>query len=145
MSITIITDNSFIGSGVQGSVPADSYVYVAESATVANTDTGNGNADGAIATGDGNVTIEVDGTVIASGYTIKLGSDGNDSGNTVIIGETGMVRSVTDFALAMYSDAMSIENSGTIRGVGGIAQLGYNTGPSTISNSGRIIATYAAI
>ncbi|HTV68160.1 MAG TPA: hypothetical protein VMF90_06440 [Rhizobiaceae bacterium] len=147
MGFQIFTSDT-VGNGVQADLLGTDDMYVEEGVTVGRED--------AAAAGDYTVSgigsnhiVEIDGRVLGGGTAISLGNDGADRFSSVMISETGYVRSLHESAAAilMTGSSHTIKNAGKVVGATiGIEFTGGQLVPgsySVIENTGTIDAAFA--
>jgi Ca2+-binding RTX toxin-like protein len=155
MALTVVSDNSKIGTGIQIGLGVDNQgnpdsVFVAAGATVAST-----TAVGISGISD-NHLIGIEGTVFGEDVAISLGLNAQSNSHRIVVGETGYVGNLHPGSLAAPSSAVfirgynnTVENAGTIRGAAfGLTFEGDSPillGTVSVNNTGLIEATRTAI
>ena len=133
-----IINSTVISNGIAVDLGSTASCYILEGALVGSTDdTPSGLANRAVY-GTGNAhKVMLDGTAMAAGFAIHLGSTSTSHGSIVRIGETGRAFSLSSDAIMLEGYSNKVRNDGTIDGANGIhiADDDQSTGSQIINNA----------
>jgi len=143
MTVHIITASQ-LGVGVQVALGDGDRLFVGQGATLGRTDgtiwgdfTVSGNGSGQM--------LDIFGSVVGEAVAINLGNDNSVTNNTLIIHETGLVRSYRPDSggVRMLGSDLTLENAGRIIGTGhAVVMDAHEAGHvSSIINAGTIRST----